>query len=140
MFNKNHLRAMMADTGADHAAPEAAEKPAPTPRVKAPEQNGVSMPAAGTKTGRVWEIATSLSEQLQRPALRDEVMSVAEDEGLAKGTIATQYGKWCTFYGVSADQRKAVRAENKPAPAEKSEAPAEEQAPVADPVPESDEE
>lgn len=110
--------ALMANTGEGHA-PEAAP-PAEAPKVvEKPalmKQNGVTQPAAGTKTRRVWDIATEISQKAGRAALRDEVMAQGESEGLSKGTIATQYGKWCTYYGVSVEQRKAVRAELRPAP------------------------
>lgn len=96
------------------AAAPAAEAPAPKPeRPKLVEQNGVSQPQEGTKTRRVWDIATELSSTLGRAALRDEVMEKAQAEGMNRGTIATQYGKWCTFYGVSVESRKAVRADNR---------------------------
>lgn len=94
----------------------AAAAPAAEPKAERPklvEQNGVTQPSEGTKTRRVWDIANELSGQLGRAALRDEVMEKAEAEGMNRGTIATQYGKWCTFYGVSVESRKAVRADNR---------------------------
>lgn len=102
-----------AETGSAEAPAAApAEAPAKAERVKLVEQNGVSQPQEGTKTRRVWDIANELSNSLGRPALRDEVMEKALAEGMNRGTIATQYGKWCTFYGVSTEARKAVRADN----------------------------
>ena len=100
-----------AETGSAAAEP-ITEAPAKAERVKLVEQNGVSQPQEGTKTRRVWDIATELSTALGRPALRDEVMEKALAEGMNRGTIATQYGKWCTFYNVSTEARKAVRADN----------------------------
>ena len=90
-----------------------AEKPAKPERPKLETANGVSKPAAGSKTRRVWDIASAISAEKQRPALRAEVMEVALAEGLNRGTVATQYGKWCTFYNVTSDARKSVRAENR---------------------------
>jgi hypothetical protein len=84
-----------------------------------PSANGVTMPGDGTKTRRVWEIADGISSANSRPALRDEVMEAGLAEGLSKGTLATQYGKWCTYYGVDkatkADVRKQLKAEAAPA-------------------------
>lgn len=102
-------------------------------RPKLEERHGVKQPAAGTKTRRVWDVADEISRANGRPALRDEVMKrLVEGEGFSQGTVATQYGKWCTFYQVTKEQREAVREANKPAkPAEAApatEAPAEEAA------------
>lgn len=106
------------------AAPEAAAVPA---KEKMPSANGVTMPGANTKTRRVWEIADSISAEKARPALRDEVMTAGEAEGLSKGTLATQYGKWCTFYGVDraakADIRKQAAAAAATAPENQAGAP-----------------
>jgi hypothetical protein len=88
-------------------APAAAEK---VVRPKLLSQNGVSQPSLGTKTRRVWEIADEISAAEGRPALRGEVAAKAEAEGINKGTIATQYAKWCIFYAVDAGVRKAARA------------------------------
>lgn len=104
--------------------PVAEEPKAAKPRNES--QNGVSKPAAGTKTGRVWEIADAISAKLQRPALREEVMKACEDEGINRGTIATQYARWTQFYGVSKEDRQAAReAAKPPKPAKEPAAPAE---------------
>jgi len=66
---------------------------------KQPAQNGVTRPKAGTKTGRVWEIADELSTS-DGPAARKDVMAASEAEGLNTATIATQYGRWRKFHGL----------------------------------------
>ena len=115
----------------------AAEKPAKPERPKLETANGVAKPAEGSKTRRGWDIASSSSAEKQRPALRSEVMEVALAEGLNRGTVATQYGKWCTFYAVTSDARKSVRAENREAAeaqaaATEAEAPAQPEAAVSE--------
>lgn len=90
------------------------ETPVAKQRVQLAQSNGVSQPREGTKTRRVWEIADQVSSETQRPALRNEVLEQGEAEGLSKGTIATQYGRWCTFHGVTRDQLKAARDAMKP--------------------------
>lgn len=119
------------------ATEAAAEKPAKAERPKLEQKNGVSQPAEGSKTRRVWDIASAISAEKQRPALRAEVMEVALAEGLNRGTVATQYGKWCTFYNVTSDARKSVRAENREAAeaeakTAETEAPAQPEAPVSE--------
>lgn len=88
------------------SAPAAAVAPTPAPAAAAPAQpareqrNGVSRPGAGTSTGRVWEIADQLSQQLGQPVPRGDVMKAGLAEGLNQATIATQYGRWRKFYGL----------------------------------------
>lgn len=98
------------------------ETPTPAEGTKAAEKraerlrkNGVTLPADGSKTRRVWEIADAISAEKQRPALRGEVMAAGKEEGLNDGTLATQYGKWCTFHKVDGAQRKEARAAEKAA-------------------------
>lgn len=64
-------------------------------------QNGVTMPQAGGKTRAPWDIATRLSEQLNRPATRDEVLKACEAAGIAKGTRETQYSHWKKYHGLT---------------------------------------
>lgn len=77
---------------------------------KAPkvEQNGVTRPKAGTDTGRIWEIADSISAASQRPAGRAEVLAEAEKKKLNPATAATQFGRWCKFHGVKPTPKPAV--------------------------------
>lgn len=80
------------------------------PKVERLRSNGQTRPAAGTTTGRVWEIADLLSAQLQRPAERAEVLAFAREENAAvnESTVATQYGRWCLFYNVKKARVVAV--------------------------------
>lgn len=98
-------------------AETAAAAPAAPAKEKMPSQNGVTMPGDGTKTRRVWEIADAISKTQNRPAMRDEVMKQGEAKGLSKGTLATQYGKWCTFYGVDKNVKADIRKQEKEAKA-----------------------
>lgn len=75
--------------------------------VAQPQQNGVTRPKDGTKTGRVWEIADELSAQQGSPAPRGDVMKAGEAEGLNPATIATQYGRWRKFHGLGRVTRAA---------------------------------
>lgn len=63
-------------------------------------QNGVTRPAAGTKTGRVWEIADAESNKAGAPVARSVVMAIGRAEGLNDATIATQYGHWRRYNGI----------------------------------------
>lgn len=119
---KNLLFPMLATalimSAATEGAPAAAEPKADAPaKPKLESRNGVSRPAAGSKTAKVWEIADYLSTTNKRPALREEVMSAGEAAGLNRGTIATQYARWTEFYGVTKEQRASARESAKPAAA-----------------------
>lgn len=93
---------------------ETPEKTEKAPRVKNEQQNGVSKPKAGTKTGRVWEISNELSAAQGSPAARKDVIERASAEGINPATIATQYGRWRQFHGLGKP------AKEKPAKAEKT--------------------
>jgi hypothetical protein len=84
------------------------KKAGPAP---ADKKNGVSRPRdASSKTGRVWAIADELSKHAGEPARRGDVMKAGEAEGLNAATIATQYGRWCKYYGIAARRTKADEA------------------------------
>lgn len=85
--------------------PEASTKPAKAPRI---EQNGVSRPADGTSTGRIWAIADSVSAASGKPASRADVLKAAEAEGINVTTAATQFGRWCKFNCVKATPKPKV--------------------------------
>lgn len=89
---------------------------APAPKPEKPAkivQNGITRPKDGTATGRVWAIADELSAAAQAPTERKPVLDKAVAEGINIATAATQYVKWCRFYGV--EKAKPVAAA--PAPA-----------------------
>ena len=71
--------------------------------------NGVTRPAAGTSTARIWQIADEISAKAKAPASRADVLKVAEAEGLNTATCATQYGRWRVFNGL-----KGVDIQGKP--------------------------
>lgn len=82
------------------------------PKIELTEKNGVKQPRDGSKTRAVWALADEISRAKKSPALRGEVMEAGLANGLSKGTVATQYGKWCTFHGVTpADKKVAEPAE-----------------------------
>ncbi len=95
-----------------NAAADATETPAVEPKAPKPpkdSKNGVTMPAPGTKTRRIWDIADEISQSAGRPALRGEVMDQSRKESLSDGTAGTQYGRWMTYHGVTRDDLNAVR-------------------------------
>ena len=71
--------------------------------------NGVTRPADGTQTARIWQIADEISAAAKAPASRADVLKVAEAEGLNGATCATQYGRWRVFHGL-----KGVDIQGKP--------------------------
>jgi hypothetical protein len=94
----------------------ATEKPKKAKKEKAPKaevvrdaMNGITRPAAGTKTGRVWDIADELSNSAGQPVARKLVMDKATAEGINEATIATQYSRWRGYNGLV--QPRPVAAE-----------------------------
>lgn len=64
-------------------------------------QNGIPKPSDGTTSGRVWAISESISEKLNAPAPRKDVIAVTTEEGINEATAATQYGRWRKFHGLT---------------------------------------
>lgn len=100
---------------------EEATKPVKAPKVKkektpkepkAPRdsQNGVTRPADGTKTGRVWAIADELSNAAGQPAARKDVITKASADGINLATITTQYGHWRRYNGLASVKVATVSA------------------------------
>ena len=58
-------------------------------------------------------IDDEISKKNGTPATRAEVLEVGEAEGINDATIATQYQRWRTFYGVER-QARAPKAEKAP--------------------------
>jgi hypothetical protein len=82
-------------------APKAPKEPKPPKAVKIKvEQNGITRPEPGTKTGRVWEICDQISANTGKPADRKDVLEAGEAEGLNDATITTQHGRWREFHGL----------------------------------------
>jgi hypothetical protein len=78
-----------------------------------PNQNGVTRPANGTVTGRVWDLADELQRTLGRPPSRSQVMAKGAAEGINENTVHTQYGHWRRFHGIS---RRTSGSGTMPAP------------------------
>ena len=91
------------------AAREAAKKDKEAAKIVRAVANGVTRPADGTATARIWQIADEISAAAKAPASRADVLKVAEAEGLNGATCATQYGRWRVFNGL-----KGVDIQGKP--------------------------
>lgn len=96
-----------------------------TTKVEREKANGVTRPSPGTNTGKVWEIADSISEKEGRPATRAEVVEAGGKAGLNPATVTTQFGQWRRFYGIKKELvEKAAKApkEAKPKKGKKADA------------------
>lgn len=91
------------------AAREAAKAAKEAAKIVRAVANGVTRPADGTSTARIWQIADEISAKAKAPASRADVLKVAEAEGLNTATCATQYGRWRVFNGL-----KGVDIQGKP--------------------------
>ena len=67
-----------------------------------------SRPRAGTRTGRVWEVADEITRETGRRASRREVVDrIAAEEG-NRATANTQYQHWKTSSEAPAEQAPAL--------------------------------
>ena len=94
---------------AEREAAKAKREAAKAAKVVRAVANGVTRPADGTATARIWQIADEISAKAKAPASRADVLKVAEAEGLNGATCATQYGRWRVFNGL-----KGVDIQGKP--------------------------
>ncbi len=99
---------------ADEETTEGTEEKAP--KVKQPQQNGVTRPKDGTATGQVWAIADKLSEAAGEPCKRGDVMKAGEEAGLNSSTVATQFGRWRKFHGLGKNAAPAAATSSDDAP------------------------
>jgi hypothetical protein len=89
--------------------PKVKKEKVAAPKVAKLIQNGIPRPATG-KTARVWAIADKLSSTKNAPASRKEVLDAAAAEDINPATAATQYGRWSTFFGLTAKKAEAAAA------------------------------
>jgi|TARA_R110000744_G_scaffold17537_2_gene47421 hypothetical protein len=90
-------------------APKVVKEPKP----KQPSANGVSRPRDGTVTSRIWIVCDELKGLCgvdENPA-RSKVMEICEAEGINKSTVATQFGKWRRFHGLTTPRAAKVAEE-----------------------------
>lgn len=71
-------------------------KAAPAPRPAQAPSGPATRPAAGTTTGRVWDIADNVCahNKLEGKELRRKVIAECELAGINPSTASVQYGKW----------------------------------------------
>lgn len=117
-----------ASAPAKKEAPAAkAEKAPKAPKVEREVQNEITRPKADSATGKVWELADTISKREKRPATRAEVFeanAALGDDAINEATVATQYQRWRVFNGVE-------RAAPAPKPAKEAKAPKAPKAPKA---------
>jgi hypothetical protein len=82
-------------------------KPAKEPRDPLQKQNGVTRPGGG-QTGKVWEISDRLSAEAGAPIARKAVIEEGTRQGINAATIATQYGRWRRFHGLTRERGPKV--------------------------------
>lgn len=100
----------MAAAAETKKAEVAAKKATKAPKVELVVQNGISRPAAGSKTARIWDISDELSTAAGAPAKRKDVIAKAITEDLNAATAATQYGRWRKFFGLGAEEKETAVA------------------------------
>ena len=115
--NTNAFGVLAAQPAVDAEVPVAAVAP------EVPKKVAVVTPPTAEKAAKIWAIASEISQAQQRPAMLHELVEKIETDGLdiGKGTIGAQYTRWCTFYGVTKEMRKALRTKLDPKASERAE-------------------
>lgn len=75
-------------------------------KVKRPEQNGVEQPTPGTQCAKVWDLANSMSTELQAPVTINLLLAVAGEYGLRPNTVRTQFAMWRKYNGLTSSRKK----------------------------------
>lgn len=87
----------------------------PTKQRAAKQQvNGITRPAAGTETGKVWDTADAISaQQAGHPAQIAQMKAHPAMKGMNDHTLKTQYARWRSYNGVKGRLQvvKPVQAE-----------------------------
>jgi colicin import membrane protein len=113
------------DEVVDNTVPFEVEAVAPVAEVAvAAEKKAVVVtPPTAEKAAKIWSVASAISQANGRPALLHEVTEKLIEEGsdVGQGTIGAQYTRWCIYFGVTKEMRKALRAKLDPKAAEKAE-------------------
>lgn len=68
-------------------------------------------PKPGTLTGKVWELADTLTGQLGARAPRKAVIEEGLKQGLNMATITTQYQRWAGAYKAAHPEQVAQQAQ-----------------------------
>ena len=64
-------------------------------------RNEVRKPTDGTITGKVWEVATGISQNQNATATCLQVRTECDKLNINPATIATQYARWRKFHGIT---------------------------------------
>lgn len=109
-MRKLYLTSLALMAGVCFAAEGTGAAPAPVTETKTVlKQNGIKRPDAGSITGKLWDIADSISETLGRPAPRKDVVEryLKDVPNANQATANTQYARWVSYHGVAEILRKA---------------------------------
>jgi len=92
----------------EKAKAEKAEKPVAVKAEKI-KQNGITQPLADSLCGKIWEVCNNLSANKNDVVTRKELLeynkTLPESEQFNPITIGVQFGKWKTFYGLTASKK-----------------------------------
>lgn len=98
------MQSMATSMGIDPAvvlAPITQGKPAKAPRADKQVQNNVTRPAAGTKTGQIWDFADKLSAEAGgNPCTIAALRALKELKETNEHTLKTQHARWRAYHGI----------------------------------------
>jgi hypothetical protein len=84
-----------------------------TPRVERQQKNGLTRPAAGTTTGKIWDLADKLSaDNNGTPVAIGTLRQHPDMRQVNDHTLKTQFARWRTYHGI----KGRAPAQPEPAP------------------------
>lgn len=111
---KAEFDSKMADLAKEYGQPMPAAAPATKPKLAKQQVNGITRPAEGTETGKVWACADAISaSQNGHPAQVAQMKAHPMMKGMNDHTLKTQYSRWRAYNGVKGRLQtiKPVQAE-----------------------------
>ncbi|WP_217482584.1 hypothetical protein [Sphingomonas sp. CL5.1] len=84
----------------DRLAAEPVIENAEASKIEREKRNGVTKPAEGTITGRLWAIIDEITRDKGAPATRKEILERGEVEGFNMAMTASLYAHWRKFHGL----------------------------------------
>lgn len=81
----------------------------PTAKPAKIEQNGIARPKVGTIVGKIWDFCDTKSAELGKPVDRKTLLEGLKTTSINEATIATQYGRWRKFHGLTNNPEEQAR-------------------------------
>jgi hypothetical protein len=104
------VQALANSMGVDPSTVLAAQ-PAKPARADRQQKNGVTRPASGTATGKIWDLADKLSADAEgQPVPIATLRAHADLRQTNENTLKTQYARWRNYHGIKGRVGQPVKS------------------------------